>query len=66
MRGEARVVPGDLNGTGEPAWLRSGDVALMRGPDSYTVAGDPTTAPLVVIQPGPRCTTLDGQELRTR
>ena len=35
----------------------------MRGPDPYTVADDPATAPQVVIHPGQRCTTPDGQEL---
>ena len=43
--------------------LGGGDVAIVRGPDHYTVADDPATAPQAVIHPGQRCTTPDGQEL---
>src|SRR5918994_4287841 len=43
--------------------LRPGDVAVLRGPDPYSVSGDPTTPPQIVIHPGQRCTTLDGAEL---
>jgi AraC-like DNA-binding protein len=59
LRGEAWVVPD----TGDAVRLGRGDVAIMRGPDPYTVADDPATAPQVVIQPGQRCTTPDGEEL---
>ena len=38
----------------------AGDVAIIRGPDPYTVADDPATPPQVVIHPGQRCTTPDG------
>ena len=44
----------------EPVELGPGDVALLRGPDHYTVADSPTTPPQVVIHPGQLCTTLDG------
>jgi AraC-like DNA-binding protein len=40
--------------------LRGGDVAVVRGPDPYTFADDPSTAPMVVIHPGQRCTTVAG------
>jgi AraC-like DNA-binding protein len=43
--------------------LRPGDLAILRGPDPYTFADDPATAPRVVVGPGQRCTTPDGQEL---
>ena len=43
--------------------LAGGDVAIVRGPEPYTVADDPATAPQAVIHPGQRCTTPDGQEL---
>ncbi|WP_328369092.1 AraC family transcriptional regulator [Micromonospora zamorensis] len=43
--------------------LGPGDLAIIRGPDPYTVADDPTTAPQVIIHPGQLCTTPDGQEL---
>ncbi|MDO3705219.1 AraC family transcriptional regulator [Micromonospora sp. C28SCA-DRY-2] len=59
VRGAAWVVPDD----GEPARLGPGDVAVLRGPDAYTVADDPATPPQVVIHPGQRCTTLRGEPL---
>ncbi|MFI6257626.1 AraC family transcriptional regulator [Micromonospora zamorensis] len=43
--------------------LGAGDLAIIRGPDPYTVADDPATAPQVIIHPGQLCTTPDGQEL---
>jgi AraC-like DNA-binding protein len=59
VRGEAWVVPdGD-----EPVRLRPRDVAIVRGPDPYTVADDPATPPQVVIHPGQLCTTPDGREV---
>jgi AraC-like DNA-binding protein len=48
---------------GEIVRLGAGDVAIFRGPDPYTVADDPGTAPQVVIHPGQRCATPDGVEL---
>ena len=60
VRGEAWLVPE----TGEPVVLSRGDVAIMRGPDPYTVADDPSTSPQAIIQPGQRCTTPDGQEVK--
>jgi AraC-like DNA-binding protein len=59
VRGEAWVVPDD----GETLRLGAGDVAIIRGPDPYTVADDPATPPQAVILPGQRCTTPDGREL---
>ncbi|MEH0846036.1 AraC family transcriptional regulator [Micromonospora sp. CPCC 205711] len=59
VRGAAWVVPDE--GPAEP--LRPGDVAVLRGPDAYTVADDPATPPQVVIHPGQRCTTLRGEPL---
>ena len=58
VRGQAWIVPGD----GGPVHLDPGDVAVIRGPDPYTVADDPATPPQAVIHPGQRCTTPDGQE----
>jgi AraC-like DNA-binding protein len=57
--GDAWVVPDD----DPPVALRRGDVAIVRGPDHYTVADDPATPPQAVIHPGQRCTTIDGEEL---
>jgi AraC-like DNA-binding protein len=59
VRGEAWVVPD----TGDVVALRAGDVAIIRGPDPYTVADDPATPPQVVIHPGQRCTTPEGEDL---
>lgn len=46
--------------------LSVGDLAIMRGPDPYTVADDPSTSPQVIIHPGQRCVTPDGQEVEMR
>lgn len=45
--------------------LGPGDILVAKGPDHYTVADDPGTAPQVVIHPGQLCTTADGQEVAT-
>jgi AraC-like DNA-binding protein len=58
-RGDAWVIPDDA----EAVRVRPGDIAVMRGPDPYTFADDPATAPQIVIHPGDRCTTLDGEDL---
>jgi AraC-like DNA-binding protein len=62
VRGAAWVIP--AGGGAEP--LRGGDVAIIRGPDPYVVADGPATQPSVVIHPGQRCTTVDGEELAER
>ncbi|GLW98531.1 AraC family transcriptional regulator [Microtetraspora sp. NBRC 16547] len=59
VRGEAWVIPDH----GDPLRLRPGDVTITRGPDAYTFAGDPATPPRVVIHPGQRCTTPDGEDV---
>jgi AraC-like DNA-binding protein len=59
VRSDAWVVPDD----GRPARLGPGDLAIVRGPDHYTVADQPATPPQVVIHPGQHCTTLDGESL---
>jgi AraC-like DNA-binding protein len=59
VRGEACIVPPE----GEAVFLRPGDVAVALGPDPYLVADDPDTPPSVVVDPGNRCRTLDGEEL---
>ncbi|MBL1099739.1 AraC family transcriptional regulator [Streptomyces coffeae] len=58
-RGEAWVVPE----TGSALRLRPGDVAIARGPDPYTVADDPATAPQAWILPGEVCRTAEGEDL---
>jgi Cupin/Helix-turn-helix domain len=59
VRGDAWVVPDE----GDPGRLAAGDAAVFRGPDHYTVADDPATPPQVVIHPGQRCTTPEGEDL---
>lgn len=56
VRGHACLVPDDA----EVIRLHGSDLAIVRGPDPYTVADDPGTAPQVLIHPGQRCTTPDG------
>jgi AraC-like DNA-binding protein len=58
-RGKAWLSPED----GEPLLLGPGDVAVVRGPDAYTLADDPGTEPQVTILPGNRCVTPDGHEV---
>jgi AraC-like DNA-binding protein len=59
VRGDAWVLADE----GEASRLRPGDVAVVRGPDPYTVADDPATPVQVVIHPGQRCTTPEGEDL---
>jgi AraC-like DNA-binding protein len=59
VRGTAWVVPDDA----APIGLGPGDVAIMRGPDPYVFADDPSTPPQAVIHRGQRCTTPDGDDL---
>ncbi|MFF1451392.1 AraC family transcriptional regulator [Streptomyces sp. NPDC058274] len=60
VRGEARIMPDD----GEPLVLRAGDLAIARGPDPYSCADAPGTAPQAVILPGGECTYPDGRSLK--
>lgn len=53
--GQARV---------DEALLVAGDVALIRGPEPYSVTDKGASAPSIAIGPGQHCTTLDGRELR--
>jgi AraC-like DNA-binding protein len=56
VRGSAWVLPDD-----DPdVRLGPGDVAVLRGPEPYTVADDPGTRPQVAIHPGQRCAGLNG------
>ena len=59
LRGRACFV---IDG-GEPCGLGRGDVAILRGPDHYLFADDPSTPPQAIIHPDQRCTTPDGQEI---
>lgn len=59
VRGEAWIMPDG----GERVRLRPGDLAIARGPDPYTCADDPDTAPQALILPGAECRYPDGREL---
>lgn len=59
VSGEAWIVPD----VGTPLRLGPGDVAITHGSDHYTVAGDPSSEPDIVIYPGQRCYSKDGQPL---
>ncbi|MCM1949779.1 AraC family transcriptional regulator [Streptomyces sp. G2] len=57
--GEAWIAPS----SGEPVALRPGDIAVLRGPEPYTVADLPDRPPLARVGPGGECTTLAGEPL---
>ncbi|MFP7761848.1 AraC family transcriptional regulator [Marisediminicola sp. LYQ85] len=44
--------------------LTAGDVALIRGPEPYSVTDDAGSEPSIEIGPGQHCTTLDGRDLQ--
>ena len=58
-RGQAWLIPDDT----PPILLRPGGIAIVRGPDPYTVADNPLTEPTIVIHPGQVSTTTDGENL---
>ncbi|MDK1474304.1 AraC family transcriptional regulator [Streptomyces sp. 549] len=58
-RGTAWLTPDGA----DPVRLRPGDIAVLRGPDPYTVSDVPGRAPDMVVHPGDRCTTPEGEEL---
>ncbi|MFJ3668996.1 AraC family transcriptional regulator [Streptomyces sp. NPDC090106] len=59
VRGEAWITPE----RGERVRLGAGDLAIARGPDPYTCADDPGTAPQALILPGAECRYPDGRSL---
>ncbi len=72
VRGAAWILPdaGEHGETGAPTAegrgrvrLRPGDLAIARGPDPYTCADDPGTAPQALILPGQECRYPDGRPL---
>jgi AraC-like DNA-binding protein len=54
VRGAAQVI------RDEPVLLKPGDMAVIRGPEPYTVADDPATPWQTIVHPGQLCTTVDG------
>lgn len=59
VRGAACILPD----AGEPVRLTPGDLAIARGPDPYTCADAPGTAPQALILPGQECRYPDGRSL---
>jgi AraC-like DNA-binding protein len=59
LRGHAWVVPDD----GEPVLVRPGEVAVVRGPQPYTVSDHPETAPSLEVLAGGRLRTMDGTDV---
>ncbi|MEU6085430.1 AraC family transcriptional regulator [Streptomyces sp. NPDC047085] len=59
-RGESWVLPDG----GDPVHLAAGDLAIARGPDPYTCADAPDTAPQALILPGGECRYPDGSSLQ--
>jgi AraC-like DNA-binding protein len=57
LRGAASIIPDG----GSETRIRPGDVAIVCGGAHYTVADDPATPTQVIIHPGQKCTTVDGQ-----
>jgi len=59
VRRHAYLLPDD----GDAIRLDAGDVAIVRGPDPYTVADEPETTPQIIIHPGQVCETVQGEPL---
>src|SRR5690242_13923851 len=62
VQNDAWIRTGDV----PPRRLGAGDIAVVRGPEPYTIAGDPDTEPRIVIHPGQVSTTAEGVELCER
>lgn len=48
---------------GDPVRLAAGDVAVLRGPEPYTLVDDPETPPGITVDPEQRCNTSDGEDV---
>lgn len=59
LRGHAWIVPDQ----GEPVKMSVGDVAVIKGPNPYTVGDDPATPPTIIVHAGNRLTTMDGVDV---
>jgi AraC-like DNA-binding protein len=59
IHGDAWIVPD----VGSAAHLRPGEVAILRGPDPYTIADTQGRKPDVIIGEGQVCTVLRGPEI---
>lgn len=59
LRGHVWIVPDG----GDPVLIRTGDVAIAKGPRLYTIGDDPGTVPEIVVRPGNRLTDTDGADI---
>ncbi len=59
LRGHAWIVPD----YGDPVLMRTGDVAIIKGPDPYTVSDDPVTIPDITVHEDNLLTTMDGVDV---
>jgi AraC-like DNA-binding protein len=59
LRGHAWIVPDH----GEPTLLDTGDVAIVQGPEPYTVADHRDTGPSVYVHPDNRLMTVHGVDI---
>ncbi|MFC5820644.1 AraC family transcriptional regulator [Nonomuraea harbinensis] len=57
--GHAWIVPDE----GEPVRMRTGDVAIVKGPGPYTISDDPATPPQIIVHEGSRLTTPDNVDV---
>jgi AraC-like DNA-binding protein len=46
--------------------MRAGDVAIVKGPEPYTISDDPGTPPEIIVHAGNRLTTVDGVDVTER
>ncbi|MFE5869567.1 AraC family transcriptional regulator [Streptomyces roseifaciens] len=47
----------------DPVRITAGDVAVLRGPEPYTLADDPSTPPGITVDPEQHCNTTDGEDV---
>ncbi|MFB7182346.1 AraC family transcriptional regulator [Streptomyces sp. NPDC056257] len=59
VHGDAWLVPEH----GTPVVIRPGDVAVVRGPDPYTVADSRDTPVQITVGPEQRCSTEEGEDV---
>lgn len=59
VHGHAWIVPDH----GDPIRMRTGDVAIIKGPSPYTVGDDPAASPELTVHAGNRVTTRYGADV---
>ncbi|WP_103528613.1 AraC family transcriptional regulator, partial [Streptomyces sp. SM12] len=62
LHGDAWILPD----SGRQVLLRPGDVAVLRGPDAYTLADTPQTPAQITVGPEQRCSTSEGEDVTER